>query len=139
MLYWGDDAALEKCKRCNWDRYEVKGQGRWAKKRPKKSMRYYPLGPRLKRLYMSSKMAEHMRWHATEVSVDGKMRHPRDGDAWKAFDRYFPDFAADPRNVRLGLASDGFNPFGSFNQAYSVWPVVLIPYNLPPWMCMKQT
>ena len=83
-------------------------------------------------------MAEHMRWHATEVSVHGKMRHPRDGDAWKAFDRYFPDFAADPRNVRLGLASDGFNPFGSFNQAYSVWPVVLIPYTLPPWMCMKQ-
>ena len=20
---------------------------------------------------------------------------------------------------------------------YSIWPVVLIPYNLPPWMCMK--
>ena len=23
--------------------------------------------------------------------------------------------------------------------SYSIWPVVLIPYNLPPWMCMKQT
>jgi len=21
--------------------------------------------------------------------------------------------------------------------SYSVWPVVLIPYNLLPWMCMK--
>ncbi|XP_060208655.1 uncharacterized protein LOC132636024 isoform X1 [Lycium barbarum] len=21
---------------------------------------------------------------------------------------------------------------------YSIWPVVLIPYNLPPWLCMKQ-
>ena len=27
----------------------------------------------------------------------------------------------------------------SFNQHYSVWPVVLIPYNLPPWLCMKST
>ena len=51
-------------------------------------------------------------------------------DAWKAFDGEFPEFASDPRNVRLGLASDGFNPFGSFNQHYSVWPVVLIPYKL---------
>ena len=23
--------------------------------------------------------------------------------------------------------------------SYSVWPVVLIPYNLPPWMCMKDS
>ena len=88
---------------------------------------------------MSPKMAEQMRWHATEANPDGKMRHPRDGDAWKAFDGEFPDFASDPRNVRLELASDGFNPFGSFNQHYSVWPVVLIPYNLPPWLCMKST
>ena len=22
---------------------------------------------------------------------------------------------------------------------YSIWPVVLIPYNVPPWKCMKQT
>ncbi|XP_070029792.1 uncharacterized protein [Nicotiana sylvestris] len=44
-----------------------------------------------------------------------------------------------PRNVRLGLASDGFNPFGSMSNAYSMWPLVLIPYNLPPWICMKQS
>lgn len=44
---------------------------------------------------------------------------------------------SDIRNVRLGLASDGFNPFGLMSTNYSVWPVVLIPYNMPPWMCMK--
>jgi len=42
---------------------------------------------------------------------------------------------ADSRNVRLGLTADGFNPFGNM----STWPVMLVPYNLPPWMCMKQT
>ena len=61
MLYCSDDAALEKCKRCNSDRYTLEGQGKWTKKRPKKSMRYLPLGPRLQRLYMSAKMAKHMR------------------------------------------------------------------------------
>ena len=111
----------------------MEGEGHNKKKRRRaiKSMRYFPLRLRLQRLFMSPKMAEQMRWHATEANPDGKMRHPRDGDAWKAFDGAFPDFASEPRNVRLGLASDGFNPFGSFNQHYSVWPVVLIPYNLP--------
>jgi hypothetical protein len=49
----------------------------------------------------------------------------------------FPEFAADPRNVRLALATDGFNPFGNLSTTYSIWPVVLVPYNMPPWMCMK--
>ena len=140
-LFWGPDATLDKCRRCGTARYKVEGEGHNKKKRRHaiKSMRYFPLRPRLQRLFMSPKMAEQMRWHATEANPDGKMRHPRDGDAWKAFDGEFPDFASDPRNVRLGLASDGFNPFGSFNQHYSVWPVVLIPYNLPPWLCMKST
>uniref|UniRef100_A0A0A9GDT7 Uncharacterized protein n=1 Tax=Arundo donax TaxID=35708 RepID=A0A0A9GDT7_ARUDO len=24
------------------------------------------------------------------------------------------------------------------NVAYTTWPVILIPYNLPPWLCLKQ-
>jgi len=41
--------------------------------------------------------------------------------------------------VRLVLATYGFNPFGNLSTSHSIWPVVLIPYNLPPWMCMKQS
>ena len=39
--------------------------------------------------------------------------------------------------VRLGLAADGFNPFGNMAISYSMWPVVLTAYNLPPWLCLK--
>jgi hypothetical protein len=39
--------------------------------------------------------------------------------------------------VRLGLCTDGFNPFGSFAAPYSCWPVILTVYNLPPGMCMR--
>ncbi|WMV38457.1 hypothetical protein MTR67_031842 [Solanum verrucosum] len=66
------------------------------------------------------------------------MRHPADSMAWKSFDELHPSFAVDPRNVRLGLASDGFQPFRNSKTSHSIWPVVLIPYNLPPWLCMKQ-
>ena len=146
MLYIGDDADREACKWCNESRYitedneeegDVATDPKTHIKRPAKILRYFPLKPRLRRLFQSSKTAGHMRWHADHRSQDDMLRHPRDGDAWKTFDRDFPDFAADPRNVRLSLASDGFNPYGKQDSKHSIWPVVLIPYNLPPWMCMK--
>jgi hypothetical protein len=37
------------------------------------------------------------------------MYHPADGEAWKEFDKAWPDFAKEQRNIRLGLATDGFN------------------------------
>lgn len=80
-----------------------------------------------------------MRWHADFENKDGKLRHPRDGMAWKTFNQQFPEFALEPRNVRLGLATDGFNPFGTMSTSYSIWPVILVPYILPPWMSMKET
>ncbi|WVZ49712.1 hypothetical protein U9M48_001044 [Paspalum notatum var. saurae] len=80
-----------------------------------------------------------MRWHDEGRTKDGKLRHPADGEAWRDFDARYPDFAADARNVRLSLASDGFNPFGNMSIKHSTWPVMLVPYNLPPWICMKES
>nr|GFA26804.1 hypothetical protein [Tanacetum cinerariifolium] len=74
-----------------------------------------------------------MIWHATgKCTEPGKMQHPIDGRVWKKFDIMYLDFAKETRNVRLGLAADGFNPFGNLSQAYSMWPVILTTYNLPP-------
>lgn len=71
--------------------------------------------------------------------MDSLLRHPADSASWKHFDKLHPDFASEPHNVRLGLASDGFNPFKKMNVTHNTWPVIVIPYNLPPWVCMKQT
>ncbi|KAK5811973.1 hypothetical protein PVK06_027366 [Gossypium arboreum] len=86
---------------------------------------------------MSSKTAEFMTWHHDQRTDDGLLRHPTDSLAWKSLDNKFLSFASDPRSVRLGLASDGFNPFKIMSTSYSTWPVVLVPYNLPPWLYMK--
>ncbi|XP_027108997.2 uncharacterized protein [Coffea arabica] len=80
----------------------------------------------------------HMRWHAEGRTKDGNMRHPADSPCWQTFDFHHPEFSQDSRNVRLGLVSDGFNPFKNMSSTHSTWPVILMPYNLPPWMCMKQ-
>ncbi|XXG73350.1 hypothetical protein AAC387_Pa07g2283 [Persea americana] len=104
-----------------------------------KQVRYFPLKPRLKRLFMSSNISKLMRWHAENSRDDSKLTHPANPPAWKDFDRRNPDFALDCRGVRLGLAANGFGPFRSMTGAnHSMRQVVLVPYSLPPWMCMKQ-
>ncbi|XP_073064444.1 uncharacterized protein [Primulina eburnea] len=136
VLFWKENAGLQNCPVCGVSRWVDKNTK--GKKIPRKVMRYFPLTPRLKRLYSSRHTAREMRWHDAErLKDDGVLRHPADGSAWKMFDVKFPAFAMDPRNVRLGLATDGFNPFGSMSTTYSMWPVMVVPYNTPPWKCMK--
>ena len=137
ILYYKENANLTECLVCNEPRYDM---NRRSGSVPRKVLRYFPVGPRLQRLYMSSKIAKHMRWHERQGrDEDGEvLTHPRDGEAWKHFDRSFPDFASDCRNVRLGLAADGFSPTGDMSIPYTIWPVILFPYNLPPNMCMKK-
>ncbi|WMV32547.1 hypothetical protein MTR67_025932 [Solanum verrucosum] len=103
---------------------------------PVQTMHYLPLIPRLKRLYASIRSAPHMRWHREYRRSPGFLSHPSDGEAWKHFDNVYPNFASEPRNVRLGLCSDGFTPFSNNVSPYSCWLVFLTPYNLPPEMCM---
>nr|GEW37461.1 hypothetical protein [Tanacetum cinerariifolium] len=88
----------------------------------------------------SNHTSKEMTWHATGKCMDpGKMQHPVDGRAWKNFDTKYSDFVKEPRNVRLGLAADGFNPFGNLSRSYNMWPVILTTCNLPPWLCMKES
>ncbi|GJR82493.1 hypothetical protein Tco_0153278 [Tanacetum coccineum] len=94
--------------------FEVDGSSRrWKdsntlrKKVPKKVLRYFPIIPRLQRLYKSSHNAKEMTWHATgKCTEPDKMQHPVDGRAWKDFDTKYPDFVVEPRNVQLGVGKD---------------------------------
>ncbi|XP_028084013.1 uncharacterized protein LOC114285184 [Camellia sinensis] len=135
-LFWKENANLENYPICKEPRYKLNdGKGKMI---PHKILRHFPLTPRLQRLYMWRKTTIDMRWHKEKHVDDGILRHPADGEAWKDFDRQHIVFAQEPRNVRLGLATDGFNPFGNMSNSYSMWPVVVMPYNLPPWKYMKQ-
>ncbi|CAM8959386.1 unnamed protein product [Rhodiola kirilowii] len=79
-----------------------------------------------------------MQWHRERKVKNSLIRHPADSEAWKEFDKNYPDFAQDSRNVSIGLATDGFNPFGAAALSHSTWPIVVMPYNLPPLMCMNK-
>jgi len=135
ILFWKEHENEDTCPKCIASRYKERGCLNLKKKVsckvvsppvPAKVLRYFPLKPRIKKLYMSSKTVDSMKWHEKGRTNDGKLRHPADSFAWKTFDSLHPDFALDPRNVRLGLASDGFNPYKTMSSKYSIWPVVLM-------------
>ena len=136
VLFWKENANLVECLVCKESRYKVNHVS--GMKIAHKVLHYFPLTPRLWRLYMSRKKVEDMRLYRNKHVDDGISRHPADSEEWKEFDLQHPEFALKPRNVRLGLATDEFNPFGNMNNSYKMWPVILIPYNLPPWLVMKE-
>ncbi|XP_078160148.1 uncharacterized protein LOC144555624 [Carex rostrata] len=121
MLYYGDDnISKEQCDVCGHNRFKQGNQQNTTKRLPYKEVRYLPIGPRLLRLFLTSTTAEQMRWHKEgKREKEGVMVHPADGESWKEFNRLNPDFAADPRNVRLGFCSDGFSPFNMGGRSYN--------------------
>ena len=44
------------------------------------------------------------------------MVHASDGEAWTHFDGIHHEKAKEARNVRVVLATDGFNPFGTISR-----------------------
>jgi hypothetical protein len=72
------------------------------------------------------------------TSSDGVMRFQHDTPEWEHINETWPWFAAEARNVRLGLAMDGVNPHKLMKKPNSIWPVLLMNYNIPPWLAMKK-
>ena len=66
MLFWKEDASLSCCKHCKESRYieVVNEEGQWmTTKVAAKQLRYMPIKPWLKWLFLDKEIARHMRWH----------------------------------------------------------------------------
>src|SRR3954469_13284960 len=59
------------------------------------------------------------------------LTHPSDASQWNALEIEFEEFGGDARNVRLGMSTDGLNPFGNQSSTHSTWPMFEWPYNIP--------
>ncbi|XP_022002359.1 uncharacterized protein LOC110899776 [Helianthus annuus] len=144
MLYVKDFKQDHKCFYCGVSRYKRKletdevNDDVTKNGPPAKLLWYLPIIPRLKRLFSYEKEAKLLRWHSDSRVKDGKLRHVADSPQWRNIDNMFPEFGNETRNIRFGLSSDGFNPFGNMSSRHSTWPVLLCIYNLPPWLCMKR-
>ena len=110
VLFRKDKAKLNRCSKCDALRHKIVYDGMVIKLSSVNPvlvqvLHHFPLTRRLKRLFMSSKIAPLMRWHASKQ--EGNLRHLAEAHAQKEFDNKYSKFSCDPRNVRRCLSSDG--------------------------------
>jgi hypothetical protein len=64
-----------------------------------KHLRYIPIMPRLKRLFLYEETVQQMRWHKKGIRDSEDidiMSHPTDAEAWHALDRFDLEFTRTP-------------------------------------------
>ncbi|XP_062010312.1 uncharacterized protein LOC133726719 [Rosa rugosa] len=145
ILYRKEYKDAIACPTCGLSRWKVKktsdetlSEKKKKAQIPAKVLWYFPPIPRFRRMFRTKKTAENLIWHAQDREDDGKLRHPADSPQWKLVDYMWPEFGSEPRNLRLAISADGINPHSSLSSRYSCWPVIMVNYNLPPWLCMKR-
>jgi hypothetical protein len=123
MLFWNEHKEEIKCLKYGKLRYVevINDDGETViTDVAHKQVRYMPIAPRLKCMFLSERTAIHMWWHKDgERKNKEVMVHPLNSDDWKALDNFDRKFARDVRNVRIGLATDDFTPFGDNASSYS--------------------
>ncbi len=97
-------------------------------------MRFQPIIPRLQQLYTSLRTTPHLTTNDTLGSDDGYIRSVIDLELWKNVMVINSTF----KGLRLAVVSDGFNPSSLRSSSYSITPVVVIVYNLPPHLTTKK-
>lgn len=143
ILYRKKYENLDQCIVCGESRYKLKNNNgdnneNVSKKHPPtKVLWYLPIVSRLKRHFANVNNIMNIRWHVDERIYDGNIRHITDSLQWKKIDSLFSNFGLEPRNIRLGLATYGMNPFGNLSTNHSSWPVLLTICNPSSWLCMK--
>jgi hypothetical protein len=138
VLFKGEHANVVCCPKYNRPQYRDEAQ----KKFPVKVLRHFPIIPRLQRIFCSPSIAKLMLWHSENRSNkeggDNLVRHLCDSKAWQHFhDCMDHTFGEDAWNAHFALAADGVNPFQQNRSTWSTWPVMMLNYNLPPWLSTK--
>jgi ribosomal protein S27AE len=139
VLFRRELANEKNCPKCGKPRY--KDQVR--KKFPVKVLRYFPIISRVQRMFRSPAISELLLWHkenrGDREGGDNLVKYPCDSKAWRHFhENVDPTFGIDARNIHFAPAADGLNPFKQTRSTWTTWLVILLNYNLPPWLCTKK-
>lgn len=133
ICYTGPYEALLECPKCKQNRYKADG------KTPQSYFEYLPLIPRLRAMVSNSSYARKMQYRSNHQHDPTKLTDIFDGVQYRRLlenfvtigDEELPTYMfSDPRDIALGLSTDGFGPFK--RRTKTSWPVVLFNYNLPP-------
>ncbi|XP_004289395.1 PREDICTED: uncharacterized protein LOC101310170 [Fragaria vesca subsp. vesca] len=138
ILYRDLNVDAKKCPSCNASRWKLAKDGSEKVGVLTKTLWYFPLIPRFRRMFQSTVSAKELTWHARGRKKDGMMRHSADSPTWKMVDTNWPDFGIEPKNLRLALSLDRFNPYGAVSTYGNLSGCVVKGYNACP-ICVDQT
>ena len=134
VLFEGDvNGALLECPRCQHPRF-LEG----STCIPYAVTRYFPLIPKLIRLYKCPKIANLLNHFKDAPEGLRLMKSVVDSLQWQEVSRLYPEFRNLSSSLRLGLIADGVCPHGSQSSKHSTWIILLAIYNFPPWLCTKK-
>ncbi|XP_026410665.1 uncharacterized protein LOC113305888 [Papaver somniferum] len=137
ILYWNECKDEKVCPTCKAPRWKVDRDGKVYENVPAKVLWYLDSIPRFQRLFQLKPTTEDLIWHHTTRNKDDVLRHPADSHAWTKIDKNFPEIKGDPRNLRLAVSADGVD-VNTGTKHHSVWPVLVVIYNLPLELCVKR-
>lgn len=66
------------------------------------------------------------------------MQSLHDSLQWAAMSRIDPTYAERDSNLYIILVADGVNPYRNQNFTHSMWPILLVIFNLPPWLALPK-
>jgi hypothetical protein len=137
VLYRGEYEHLDKCPK------EGYGLSRFiagSESIPAGVIRHFPLIPRLLRMFRSPTILKLLCFHSDNPNPnDGVMKSVIYSPAWKHIDSNVDEsFGREPRNLRFRMALDGMNLFPHTNSIHSTWPVLMMIYNLLPYLVTKK-
>ncbi|KAJ3521565.1 hypothetical protein NMY22_g12263 [Coprinellus aureogranulatus] len=135
IAYMGPNySPLQSCPIC--------GTSRYRNKQPRKRFVYIPIIQRLQALFrdpQSKAAMEYRHKFETAKCKAGIIKDVFNGLKYQALTGLFVNvdrkdyghtFFNDPRDIALGISTDGFCPFK--RQKQMCWPIILFNYNLPP-------
>ena len=122
----GSFESLTRCPQCDAERYHPHTSV------ARKTFKYIPLGPRIKKMFASRRVSNliqsHGGEHADNVTCISDLHQTH---TWKSVYSSDGPFTGDPRGICLSLCTDGTNPFSKEKKSYSMWPITLTMLNLP--------
>ena len=125
IVYRGDYENSTVCPKCGSARY-------FTKKVPAKKFIYFPLGPKIARLFSSSSISQLIQAHPGDLQRDSDMMYDiHDSPAWKRAYSLSGEFKGDKRGLSFAFCTDGVNPFSHNKVVYSMWPMLLTLLNYP--------
>ena len=125
ILYHGEKYKdLDKCPKCEapWYKEGPSDEGTKTRGGPVKVVWYFPIAPRVHRLFACAKSAKLLRWYGEERKKDTMMRHPTDGHDWRTVNTmFYKDVGGEVRHLWFALSTDGMNPFDQVRSNHSTW------------------